>query len=151
MPKIKKKGETEEDFAQQMVRRAILKKKMFNSSLITFIIALLCFVVSFIFNGAVYVVPNPSDSMVIKILVILIKGGLIIAAFFFLFISYANMMELRGSVMSFKHILILIIISIVQSITYDWVFLTSAVGITIVIIYLYLIQSHIRKRNLIQT
>ena len=129
MPKIKKKGETEEDFAQQMVRRAILKKKMFNSSLITFIIALLCFVVSFIFNGAVYVVPNPSDSMVIKILVILIKGGFIIAAFFFLFISYANMMELSRVVMSFKHKTNPDNYFIGQSISYDWVFLTSAVGI----------------------
>jgi hypothetical protein len=150
MPKIKKKPETDEDYAQQTVRRALLKKKMFTSAAVTFGLAVVCFVISFIFNGKLYIIANPDNSTLVKVIIVLIKGGSIVAAFFFLFISYANMMELRGYLMSFKHIVILVIMTVIQSISNTWVFLTCLVGIVGVIFYLYLIQARIRKRDVIQ-
>ena len=164
MPKIQKNREKREQREQQLkkleIEKSIQKKSMFSSAIITFLIAIVFFVISFVFNGRFYEIPIPvvkevdaavaaeaeaeSNSISwLNVLDVLIKSVSVILFFLFIMISVANYQELRGYIMKWKLLLFLIIISILQVSTEIYVFLVSAVGITLIITYFYFIQGKI--------
>jgi len=80
------------------------------------------------------------QNIYIIILDVSIKSLSIILFFFFLSIAVSNIEEIRGKVLSWKVLALIIIMSLVQSIRNGWVFLFSSFGIAIVILYLWVLQ-----------
>ncbi len=144
MPKIKKQMQ-KQDSVSKNIQRVITKQNMFNSALITYLLAGVVFIVSFILNGQFVTIPNANDETWIKVIDVLLKGGSIGLFFFFGFIAFANWMELKGYIMELKHIIILIIIAVLQSVMDIYVFLTALVCIIVVLAYMYFIQAKAPK------
>jgi len=144
MPKIKKQLQ-KQDSVSQNIQRVLTKQSMFNSALITYLLAGVVFIISFILNGQFVTIPNTNDETWIKVIDVLLKGGSIGLFFFFAFIAFANWMELKGYIMELKHIIILIVISILQSVMDIYVFLTALVCIIVVLAYMYFIQAKAPK------
>ena len=74
------------------------------------------------------------------ILDVMIKTILILLFFFFMMVSLGNYKELVGNPLNWKEILLIIILSLGQSILNPWVFTLTLIGIILVLIYLFLIQ-----------
>lgn len=146
MPKIKKQAQ-KLDSVSQNIQRVFIKQNMFNSALITYILAGIAFIFSFIFNGQFVTIPGTEDNTGLKVFDVLLKGGSIGIFFFFAFIAFANWMELKGYIMEAKHIIILVILAILQSVLDIYVFLTALVCIIIVLAYMYFIQAKAVKNE----
>ena len=74
------------------------------------------------------------------ILDISIKVSLILLSFLFMMISIGNYKELTGKPIGFKEILLLVGLSLVQTMKNLYVFIFTLIGLAILLIYLYLIQ-----------
>ena len=74
------------------------------------------------------------------ILDVSIKVSLILLSFLFMMISIGNYKELTGKPVGLKEILLLIGLSLVQTMKNLYVFIFSLIGLAILLIYLYLIQ-----------
>lgn len=135
----------QEQIIQQRVDRAKLKQMMFSSSLITYMLAGVFLVFSILMNAKVLEIPNPDATTPLKVVDVLLRGGLIILFFFFMFVSMGNLKELRGYIMTWKEMLFLIIISLFQTITEGWALLTATLGIIIILVYFYFIQGKIQE------
>lgn len=135
----------QKEATEQRLERTLLKKQMFTSSLITYIISGVFLLFSMLFAFAVLNIPNPDDKTWIKVVDVALRGGIIIGFFFFMLISMGNMQELRGYIVTWKELVFLLIISLFQATTDGWVFLTASVGIIIIFIYMYFIQGKIAE------
>ncbi len=158
MPKIKKeKKKREEKIKNLEIRKTEVKSTMFSSTLITYVIAAIFLVISFIFNGSIIsgwvqkiveaknVIDEGGSPSFIYIIDIIIKSFSVILFFFFVFISIGNFQEYRGYIMTWKEMLSLLIISLLQVSTDFTLFFITAIGITICIIYFYFLQGKIEK------
>jgi hypothetical protein len=147
MPKMKKEDviQKQKEATEQRLERNLLKQKMFTSSLITFIISGVFLLFSMLFAFAVLKIPNPDEKTWIKVIDVLLKGGLIIGFFFFMLVSLGNLQELRGYIVSWKELVFLLIISLFQATTEGYVFLTASIGIILFLIYMYFIQGRINE------
>jgi len=135
----------QKEATEQRLERNLLKQKMFTSSLITFIISGVFLLFSMLFAFAVLKIPNPDEKTWIKVIDVLLKGGLIIGFFFFMLVSLGNLQELRGYIVSWKELVFLLIISLFQATTEGYVFLTASIGIILFLIYMYFIQGRINE------
>jgi uncharacterized membrane protein len=142
MPKIKKEEsmQKQKESIEQKLDRTQLKQNMFISAIITFLISGIFLLFTMLFAFEVLEIENPDDSTGLKVLDVLLKGGLVILFFFFMFVSVGNMQELRGYIMTWKEMVIIIALALFPATTDGWVFLTSAIGVILIIIYFYLIQ-----------
>lgn len=129
-----------------------IKLQMFNSAKISYILALIFFIVSFLFNGLlinpwVELVENATSAAdgptLLGVLDIIIKSVSIILFFIFGFISLGNLQELRGYIMTWKEMAILVVLSLFQATINGTVFLISTIGVIITLIYFYFIQAKI--------
>src|SRR4030042_1532975 len=112
---------------------------MYKSSVKTYIVAIIFLVLSIIFNmELVPITFGPEHDTLFKILVYGFRGVFVIGFFLFAFISWGNLMELRGGLMGLKEIIILIVISLMQTVRNPYVFLAASVGIFGVCIYIWL-------------
>ncbi|WP_371801986.1 hypothetical protein [Candidatus Lokiarchaeum ossiferum] len=158
MPKIEKKKKTRQEKLRDLEnQKAILKQSMFKSSFITYLIAAIFLIISFLFNGlaingwvdlvneAALKVENNEGMPFIYIADILIKTISIIAFFFFTLISVANYRELSGYLMSWKELLVLLIITLIQATTSGLIFVICACGVAIVLTYMYFIQGKVNN------
>lgn len=142
MPKYKKiQEQKKQELEEQKIQIAHIKQRMFNSAGYTYLLALIPLIGSFILNGRFVTIPNPNASTAITVVDVLLKSLLIIAFFFFAFVSFANYMELCGYIMDLKYIILLLVISLLQSSTELYVFLVSLGGNVLVLVYMYFIQA----------
>jgi hypothetical protein len=157
LPKIKKEKKIKEERIKNLeIRKKKVKSTMFSSTLITYGLAAIFLVISFIFNGSLIsgwvqkvveannVIDEEGPSF-IYIMDIIIKSFSVILFFFFNFISVGNIQEFRGYIMTWKEMLVLIIISLLQVSSNFTTFFIATIGITICIIYFYFLQGKIEK------
>jgi hypothetical protein len=149
MPKIKKRKSRESKLKDLEVQKMIAKKFMYLSAMKTYIIAIVFFIVSLIFNGRYIVLEDKfGESTATSIFDVLIKSFSIILFFFFTIVALGNWMELRGYILTWKEVLIVLIISILQSSTELYVFLIVAFGVVLILTYMYFIQGKIPSDSL---
>jgi hypothetical protein len=143
VPKIQKSKKNHPGMSEARKRAvlvAIRRRSMFKSAIITYVMAVLFFIASFLFNGLYIVIPNPDETMTIQILEIVIKSGSLIFFFFFLLIAAANYQELRGYVLTWKGVLIFVVLTLIQATADGIIFLISAIGIVLILVYFFFIQ-----------
>lgn len=155
MPKIKKEKKIKEEKLKNLeIRKRKVKSTMFSSTLITYGLAAIFLVLSFIFNGNlisgwVQKVAEATDEggapTFIYIMDIIIKSFSVILFFFFNFISIGNIQEFRGYIMTWKEIIFLLLISLLQVSSNFTIFFITTIGITICVIYFYFLQGKIEK------
>jgi len=176
LSKIKKDKKIREEKLKKLeIRKIEVKSTMFSSTFITYGLAAIFLVISFIFNGSIIsgwvqnVVESktvideggaPSFIYIMDIIIksdeggapsfiyimdIIIKSFSVILFFFFVFISVGNFQEYRGYIMTWKEMLGLFIISLLQVSTNFTIFFISTIGIIICIIYFYFLQGKIEK------
>ncbi len=124
--KLKEKYRSDENFA-------------YKSVIISFILGCIFFIVSLLFNIEIITIFMNREilwtfiDIVIKVIVVLL---------FFLFIitSFANYKELIGKRLNWKELLLIILLSIGQTILNSLVFVFTLFGLVIILIYIFLIQ-----------
>ncbi len=139
MPKYRKTSKQAVDKQQKSRNLQSLKYFMFSSALKGFIVAGVFLVLSLLFNAELVPLFTES-STTFKIVNVLIRGGLIIGFFFFIFVSFVNLRELRGKVSEWQDIVLLAVISILQGILSGWVVLVALVGIILLVLYFWVLQ-----------
>ena len=158
MPKIKNEKKIREEKLKQLeIRKVKVKNTMFSSTLITYGLAALFLAISFVFNGSIisgwvqkvveaktFIDEGEAPSF-IYIMDIIIKSFSVILFFFFIFVSIGNFQEYRGYIMTWKEILVLFIISLLQVSSNFTTFFITTIGITICITYFYFLQGKIEK------
>ena len=160
MPKIKKDKKIKEEKIKNLeIQKVKVKNTMFSSTLITYALAGIFLLISFIFNGSIIsgwvenvveakiAIDNGDAPSFIYIMDILIKSISVILFFFFLFISFGNFQEYRGYIMTWKEMIIIFVISILQVSSNFTTFFITTIGITICITYFYFLQGKIEKRE----
>jgi len=155
LPKIKKEKKIREEKLKNLeIRKREVKSTMFSSTLITYGLAAIFLVISFIFNGSlisgwvqsvVEATEEGGAPSLIYIIDIIIKSFSVILFFFFNFISIGNIQEFRGYIMTWKEMVFLIIISLIQVSSNFTIFFITTIGIIICIIYFYFLQGKIEK------
>lgn len=158
MPKIKKEKKIREEKLKNLeIRKVKVKSIMFSSTLITYGLAAIFLAISFIFNGSLIsgwvqkiveakiVIDEGGAPSFIYIIDIIIKSFSVILFFFFIFISMGNFQEYRGYIMTWKEMLGLLIISLLQVSTNFTIFFITIIGIIICITYFYFLQGKIEK------
>ncbi len=155
MAKIKKENLAQKEKVQQAERRkTMIKLQMFNSAKITYIFAFVFFIISFLFNGLIIspwieLVENSVEGAegptFLGVIDIVIKSVSVILFFLFAFISLGNFQELRGYIMTWKEMSVLIILTLIQATANGNVFLISTLGIVIILIYMFFIQAKVNE------
>ncbi len=144
MPKYKKgkkRAQKEEESRKQLSDQ---KTVMFNSSIRSLIVAGVCLVLSFLFNGNIIKITVESGSAV-DVLLIILKSLLITLFYTFTLIGLANTMELRGKPSSLREIVIIGVVSLIQGVLSLPVFLLAVLGIFLSSIYLWAIQVKVER------
>jgi len=105
----------------------------------TAILSGIFFVASLFFNGQIISLGYFNNS-ILNIVEILVRTVIILFFFLFLTISYANYRDLVGKPINWKNLMLLFILSIIQSILNIYVFFLTLLGLIFILLYLYLIQ-----------
>ena len=111
----------------------------FRSIIISAIFGCISFIVSIIFNAEIITVFMNIDLLWTSI-DITIKVIVVLLFFLFIITSYANYKELIGKRLNWKDLLLMVIFSIGQTLLNPSVFILTLIGISIILIYLFLIQ-----------
>lgn len=119
--------------------KQIVEKSAVRSVMISAIIGGFLFFISIIFNGEIITL-FPTDEIGFLIIDMIIKAVIILLFFIFMLISVGNYKELTGKPVSFKEIVLLFFLSLIQAFKNPWVFLLTFIGLIMLIIYFYLIQ-----------
>ena len=124
--KTRKQGYTDENFAYRTV-------------IISAIFGGIFYLISLLFNlGIISILPN--QNILWNIIDIFIKVIVIILFFMFMITSIGNYKELTGKPLNWRELLLLVFLSIGQTILNPWIFIFTLFGILVIIIYLYLVQ-----------
>jgi hypothetical protein len=129
---VKSKKISEEAFLIKSVRISVILAGIF------LVISLFFNGTEFFFEGIITIYVN--KEIYWEILDNAIKVSVILFSFFFIMISIGNYKELTGKPVKLKEILLLIGLSLVQTIRNLWVFVFTLIGLLIILFYLYLIQ-----------
>ena len=129
---VKSKKISEEAFLLKSVRISVILAGIF------LVISLFFNGTEFFFEGIITIYVN--KEIYWEILDNAIKVSVILFSFFFIMISIGNYKELTGKPVKLKEILLLIGLSLVQTIRNLWVFVFTLIGLLIILFYLYLIQ-----------
>jgi len=115
------------------------KQIVFSSAIKSLIVGGIFLVLSILFNGNVIAI-NPEQGTAIDILIILVKSVIILLFYTFVFLSVANSMELKGKPASMREIIIIAVLSLIQSILNSAVFWISLLGILVINLYFWIVQ-----------
>ncbi len=111
----------------------------YRSVIISTIFGGIFYLISLLFNlGIVSILPN--QNILWNIIDIFIKVLVILLFFMFMITSIGNYKELTGKPLNWKELILLISLSIGQTILNLWIFIFTLFGLLIVLIYLYLVQ-----------
>ncbi len=124
--KISKKYRSDENFA-------------YRSITISTILGCIFFIVSILFNLEIITILMNID-LLWTIIDVSIKVIAVLIFFLFIITGYANYKELIGKRLNWKELLLLIFLSIGQTLLNPSVFILTLIGIFIILIYLFLIQ-----------
>ena len=139
MPKYKKKLEKSPSKEEKIKQVRNRDEFIIISSIKSFYLAGVCFVVSVLFNAGILTFLM-NQNIILDILDVSIKSISIILFFLFLCIAVGNIEEINGKVLGWKQLAVIAAISLLQSIRSGWVALISSIGVALVILYLWIIQ-----------
>ncbi len=139
--KSNKRAEQEEDTRKHLIDQ---KTSMFKSSLRSLIVGGVCLVLSFLFNGNMIEIDVDTGSA-IDVLLILMKALFITLFYTFTLVGLANTMELRGKPASFREVIIIGVMAIIQGVLNIPVLLISLLGIILATLYLWGIQVKVER------
>ena len=111
----------------------------FRSIVISAILGCVAFIVSLLFNIEIITV-FMDVNLIWTFIDITIKTLAVLLFFIFFITSYANYKELLGKRLNWKELLLLVLLSIGQTLLNLTVFVLTLIGIFIIIVYLFLIQ-----------
>jgi hypothetical protein len=153
MPKIKK-----DKMGEQVARRkkmeldkTFLKYKMYRSSVLTYLLAVVFLAISFVFNGKLLTAwvskvdgtATIDSSPTFVILDVAIRSISVILFFWYTLVSVGNWQELRGYILTWKEMTVILILSLFQTTINGTVFAISLIGISLILMYMYFIQGKI--------
>ncbi len=123
------------------------KNRMYNSSVKSYIAALVFLGLSVIFNTEL-VRPFGTDiGRLEKLIEYGFRGLLVMLFYLFALLAWGNLKELRGGVIGVKEIVTLMVMSLVQTMLNGYVFLAATVGVVAVCVYIWLMQVKIERRT----
>jgi len=121
------------------IRRRSDDKFAYRTTIISCILGIIFYVISFIFN--VGLIPLFTDGNILfNLLDIMIKVIAILLFFLFMMISIGNYKELTGNPLGWKELLLLFVLSLGQTLLNLLVFSLTLIGLLIIVIYFYLVQ-----------
>jgi hypothetical protein len=134
MPKFKKEPES-----QKKPKKYTKKEQAFKSVKIATILSGICLVLSVLFNAEI-ITYFMDKGLTWDILDVSIKTGIILLFFLFSVISIGNYKDITGKPITIKEILLMVGLSLLQTINNLWVFLFTLLGLPLIILYFYLVQ-----------
>ena len=139
MPKYKKVKKKSAELKKIQRELTDLKQNVFSSAIKSLIIGGVFLILSILFNGNV-ISTEFEQGTALDILMILVKSLIIVLFYTFILLSVANSMELKGNPASFREIIIIGVLSLIQSVLSSAVFWLSLFGIIIITLYLWIVQ-----------
>ena len=118
-----------------------IEKAAYRSVILSGILGGVFLVLSIILNGEIIIVFTSDDLLWVSIDIVL-KVVIILFFFFFMMISIGNYKELTGKPIDYKIILLIFIISLIQSFKNSIVFSFTFIGLLVIVIYLYVVQEN---------
>ena len=147
MPKISKSQKKSTKRLSKQERLKLMKyeqakkrSSMFKSSIVTYLLACVFFVLSLLFNGQ-FVDLDFGDSTGAKVGLVLLKALPVILFCFFLLISVGNFQEMRGYIASWKEITAIVVITLLMGASGGWEFFTVFLGVAFIFSYVYFLQA----------
>lgn len=111
----------------------------YRTVIISCVLSIIFYAISLLFNvGVISIFTN--INILFNMLDVLIKVATILLFFLFMMISVGNYKELTGKPLNWKELLILIVLSLGQTLLNLWVFAFTFIGLLVIIIYLYIVQ-----------
>ena len=121
------------------IKRRSDDKFAYRTVIISCFLSIIFFVISFLFNIEVISIFT-NNNILFTMLNVLIQVVTILLFFLFIMISVGNYKELTGKPLDWKELLLLIVLSLGQTLLNLWVFAFTFIGLFVIIIYLYLVQ-----------
>jgi len=118
-----------------------IEKAAYRSVIVSGILGGVFLVLSIILNGEIVIVFTSDDLLWVSIDTVL-KVLIILFFFFFMMISIGNYKELTGKPIDFKMILLIFILSLIQSFKNSLVFSFSLISLLVIVVYLYVVQEN---------
>lgn len=133
IPKVQTKDQ------KSKTRRRSEDKFAYRTVVISTVLSLIFFAVSLLFNiGIISIFAD--INLIFDIIDILIKVIAILLFFLFMMISIGNYKEMTGKPLGWKELLLLFILSIGQTLLNYIVFISTFIGLLLILVYLYLVQ-----------
>ncbi len=121
------------------IKRKSEDKFAYRTVIISCVLSIIFYAISLLFNvGVISIFTN--INILFNMLDVLIKVGTILLLFLFMMISVGNYKELTGKPLNWKELLLLIVLSLGQTLLNLWVFAFTFIGLLVIIIYLYIVQ-----------
>ncbi|MFX1455733.1 MAG: hypothetical protein ACFFDB_10200 [Promethearchaeota archaeon] len=120
-------------------RRITEDKFAFRTVIISTILGMVFFVVSLLFNTEIVSILS-GINVLFDILDIFIRVLAILLFFLFMIISVGNYKEMTGKPSGWKEFLLLIVLSLGQTLLNYFVFIFTLIGLILILLYLYLVQ-----------
>ena len=133
IPKVQTKDQ------KSKTRRRSEDKFAYRTVVISTVLSLIFFAVSLLFNFGIISI-FADINLIFDILDILIKVIAILLFFLFMMISIGNYKEMTGKPLGWKELLLLFILSIGQTLLNYIVFISTFIGLLLILVYLYLVQ-----------
>jgi len=121
------------------IKRRSDDKFAYRTVIISYFLSIIFYVISFLLNIEVISIFT-NNNILFTMLNVLIKVTTILLFFLFIMISVGNYKELTGKPLDWKELLLLIVLSLGQTLLNLWVFAFTFIGLFVIIIYLYLVQ-----------
>ena len=121
------------------IKRRSDDKFAYRTVIISCFLSIIFFVISFLFNIEVISIFT-NNNILFTMLNVLIQVVTILLFFLFIMISVGNYKELTGKPLDWKELLLLIVLSLGQTLLNLWVFAFTFIGLFVIIIYINLVQ-----------
>ena len=116
-----------------------IEKTAYRSVILSGILGGVFLVLSIMINGEYFIIFT-SDELLWVSLDIIIKVIIILFFFFFTMISIGNFKELTGKPIDFKIILLIFLLSLIQSFRNSTVFSFTFICLLVIVVYFYVVQ-----------
>jgi len=118
-----------------------IEKAAYRSVILSGILGGVFFGLSIILNGEIITIFT-SDDLFWESIDIVLKILIILLFFFFMMISIGNYKELTGKPIDFKMVMLIFILSLIQSFKNSIVFSFTLISLLVIVVYLYLVQEN---------
>lgn len=145
MPKYKK-GKKRLQLANEEKLKSFSdqKRNIYASSIRSLILGGIVLIISLIINGNMIQIEVEVGTP-IDVILTLVKSLVIILFYSFVFLGIANSMELKGKPATMREVIIILILSLFQSIRSPSVFWISLAGILLINMYFWAVQSKVES------